>query len=371
MNMPVPAVGDEAGPQWATDLVNCLTILDGHTHTDGSGVLITPDAININANLPFNGFSATTLLKASFSSQVSAQTGTNFLSFVGGNLYVNDGSGTQIAMTAAGGVAGTPGNIGSLASPASATYVAGNKKFVWQSGASKAAAMDSGALLIRETDVASANAVTLSSPSALASDYGITLLTALPVSTQALNITAAGNMGTITYDSIGSSMTSTGANAVAATRTRATGTSVGAGGVAISSSSGNFITTTDNTYTDVTNLSVTIVTSGRPICIRLVADGTSNNSEVFLSGTSFASNGILAGRFRLKRDSTTISNSTFAVPVDTTTGAKSISILPALSYIDAVAAGTYVYKLQVTPVQTSVTGLSLQINYCVLVVYEL
>lgn len=56
---------------------------------------------------------------------------------------------------------------------------------------------------------------------------------------------------------------------------RSTGTSVAAGGVAISSSCSNF-TTASASPVDVTNLSVTIVTTGRPVKIMLVSDQSIN-----------------------------------------------------------------------------------------------
>lgn len=202
MGMPIPGVGSTAAPTWASDLNASLNIIDTHDHTVGKGVAITPSGININADLAYNGNSFNTLKKAAFTSQSAAITGTNFLTFVSGNLYVNDGSGNQIPITSAGGVAGSPGSIGSLASPAAATYSAGSKLFTWTADTNKSAAMDNGAVTIRETNVASAKGVTLASPSSLAADYQITLPTALPASTQALNISSSGNTGTISYASL-------------------------------------------------------------------------------------------------------------------------------------------------------------------------
>lgn len=202
MGMPIPGVGNTTGPTWASDLNTSLNIIDGHNHSIGSGVQITPDGLNINSDLSFGSNNALSLLKAGFTSQLSALTGTNFLSFVAGNLYVNDGSGNQIPITAGGGVAGSPGSIGSLTSPASATYSAGSKLFLWQSGSSKAAAMDNGAITIRETDVASAKGITIASPVSLAADYNLTLPTALPASTRYLSGDNSGNLGFVTAQSI-------------------------------------------------------------------------------------------------------------------------------------------------------------------------
>lgn len=354
MSLPIPVTGTTPGPNWANDYNSCLTLIDAHDHSPGNGVQITPAGLNISSDLSFSNNSITTLLKASFSSQSGALSGTNFLSFVSGNLYVNDGSGNQIPITSGGGVAGSPGSIGSLSAPASATYVAGSKLFQWQADSGKAAAMDNGAVTIRETNVASAKGVTLQSASGLASDYSLTLLSALPGSTQALNVTNAGVLSTISYDSIGSSMTSTGANAIAATRTRATGSSVAAGGVAISSSCGDFVKSTAGVV-DVTNLSVSITTSGRPVYLCLI-----NDNALF----GYLSIGQTSGATATLTIYFNRAGSTIGQYVESVTAGSSGAIrIPgcAISFIDPVGAGTYTYKIQcdVTSGSAAIDGVKL------------
>jgi hypothetical protein len=214
MSLPIPIVGQDAGPQYATDLNSCLTLVDAHTHAPGSGTQITPAGLNINTDLAFGSNSATGLKKATFTSQSGALTGTSFLSFVSGNLYVNDGSGNQIPITSGGGVAGSPGSIGSLAAPASATYTAGSKLFTWLADSSKSAAMDNGAITIRETNVASAKGVTLQSATSLAADYSLTLPAALPASNQYLTSSNTGALSFSSANTIAAAMTTTGATAI-------------------------------------------------------------------------------------------------------------------------------------------------------------
>jgi hypothetical protein len=374
MSLPIPVVGQESGPQWATDLNNCMTIIDGHTHATGSGVPITPAALNINADLTFNSsYSITDLKKAVFTSQSAAITGTNFASVVGGNLYFNDGSGNQIPITSGGGVAGSPGSIGSLASPAAATYSAGSKLFTWTADSGKAAAMDNGAVTIRETNVASAKGITLASPTALSADYQFTLPGALPGSTQYLTCSSLGVLSFSSADTIAAAMTSTGANSIAATmtatganavaasRTRATGTTVSTGGVAISASSGAYASAATS-VTAVTNLSVTITTSGRPVFVGLVADGDTSQSNAARLGTS--GSGTFSGYAIIKRDSTIISYN--VLPSNSTTS----PLLPPsmLNAVDAVAAGTYTYTVSTI---SQNAALSVLVEYCKLVAYEL
>lgn len=370
MNLPLPIVGQETGPQWATDNNNCFTIIDAHDHTNGNGVQITPSGMNINANLSFNSsYSPTNLKSAVFVSQSAALTGTNFISFVGGNLYVNDSSGNQIPITSGGGVAGTPGSIGSLASPAAATYSAGSKLFTWTADSLKAAAMDNGAVTIRETNVASAKGITVASPSALAADYQITLPAALPASTLLTTLSASGNVATVANasigDTLGAAMTATGANAIAATRTRATGTTVAAGGVAISASSGTY-NMTSGTTAAVTNLSVTITTSGRPVKVMLISDGSGLDCSVqtYLTGSGF----FTGANLFFVRDSTSIYAAQLTITPGLNASNPSLAV-PSSSFamVDAVAAGTYIYTFQVN--RGSGTGVN--VSYTKLCAYEL
>lgn len=69
MNLVLPTVSVTAGPLWATELNAALTLVDAHDHTTGKGVPIVPSAININADLTFNSYNATTLRTTRFDSQ--------------------------------------------------------------------------------------------------------------------------------------------------------------------------------------------------------------------------------------------------------------------------------------------------------------
>src|SRR4051812_48303414 len=95
MSMPVPVVGDEAGPQYAIDINACLSILDSHTHAPGSGVQITPSAININSDLPINTHNLTGIRSSRYTAQTSPLALAADLDCVyvsGVDLYYNDGN---------------------------------------------------------------------------------------------------------------------------------------------------------------------------------------------------------------------------------------------------------------------------------------
>lgn len=364
MSLPIPTVGVDEGPDYADNINACLTLLDIHTHSAGSGVAITPSGLNINATLTFANNALTNAQYLGMFLQTSNPSTLGALYYKGVDLYFNDGSGNHIQMTTSGGVAGTPGAIGSLVSPAAATYSLGSTKFVWTADTNKYAAMDSGELFIRETNVASPNYVNVKSPSSLAANYTLTLPTALPGSTQYLACSSAGALSTVSADAIGQAMTSTGSNAISVSRTRSSSQSVGTGGVAISTTSTGLFSTTGTSFTAVTNASVTIITSGRPVVIGLMSDGVaglySNIAVQRAAGTT-------VGLFKILRGATVIG---LYQLLSDTGSTLNTSYVPSSSIkmIDAVTAGTYTYTIQIAGSQSDTT---VAVEYAKLFAYEL
>ena len=130
----------------------------------------------------------------------------------------------------------------------------------------------------------------------------------------------------------------------------------------ISSSSGSF-TTTSTSYVDVTNLSVTITTSGRPVMIGMTMDGsTSPTSSLRAYNTSTGS--IANGSIKFVRDSTDIGAlSLVANGVNASVGCSSVGAM----MIDHPAAGTYTYKLQ----GITVSPATLEVTHWKLFAYEI
>lgn len=174
MNLPVPNVGTEPGPDYALDVNNALAILDQHTHAPGSGVQINPSGININSALTFNNNYATQVAGLTLTAQ-STLPGLGTLYEAGTDLYFIDGIGNNVRITQAGGIAGAPGSITNLTPPASVTYVSGSQTFVFQSDFDTAANIDVGAVLFRNLTPNSTNAITLMAPPSLTSNSSLTL----------------------------------------------------------------------------------------------------------------------------------------------------------------------------------------------------
>lgn len=383
MSMPVPVVGVDPGPQYASDLNSCLTIIDAHDHSAGSGVPITPNGLNINSDLPFGSNNATSLRSTRFTAQLSplalaADLGCLYVSGV--DLYYNDENGNQIRITATGAVAGTPGSISGLSAPASASYNSGTGTFIFQSGANIPGNLDGASLIIREQALG-ANGITLSSPSALAGNYNIQLPPTLPVSQKFVTLDASGNLrapwavdgstleiasgttlqvkdlGIVTAKINDLAVTTAKINDLAVTTAKlsdqsvtqakmaamTTGTTVAAGGIAVSTTCTSF-STASTSFVAVTNLSVTITTTGRPVRLEVRSSGSSS------SISKDASVGTTSAIFAFFRDASDIAN------YQTANGTAGIQLPSSvLNYTDVGingTPGTYTYTLQAEMVGT-------------------
>lgn len=375
MNLIQPTPLIQSAPLWATQLNSSLLTVDGHNHSPGQGVLIDPSGLNINLDLSFNQNSAVGVNTVTFFNNPSSLS-SSFQGCVyeaGGNFYFNNSAGTAVQITSGSSVVGSSGTItGMTGTTASVVFSSGTGVFTFQQATSTAGNLDIGSLIIRypgSYPSPSGNYISIQAPTSLASGYVITL-PALPAQTNVSTLSAMGVMSSVTWDAVGSNMTSTGANAIAATMTatganaiqatttRATGTSVGIGGVAISPSCGMFFTTS-SLLTPITNLSVTIVTSGRPVFIGLQSDGSSINQPGFIGCT--ISTG--ATEITLYRGSTAISSEAVSG------GSTDFGSSPGqINFVDVVAAGTYTYTARAAGLGG---GGTFVVFYTTLVAYEL
>lgn len=219
MNLSIPSVGTEQGPDYAQDINNSLNIIDGHDHSPGYGTPITPSGLDINSDLPLNNNNLTEVRTVRLQTQGSAPVGVldkGCLYEVADDLYFTDGTGVSVRITQNGAVAGTPGSISNLVSPASASYSVSSDTFIFQSDALTPAYIDGASIILRNL-VANSPGLTLEPPT-LSIDYTITLPT-LPASKLPVVIDSVGNMTAeqITLAQLSSALQTTLATLAAAT----------------------------------------------------------------------------------------------------------------------------------------------------------
>ena len=178
MLLPIPAVGIDPGPDWATQINNCLTRIDQHTHVAGYGQPVPVAGLNIATDFPMNSNRILSVKELVFTPQVAAisPTGVDQASLysVNGELYYNDLAGNSVPITHAGHVAAANGSIAGLISPAAANF--GSGVFLWQAnvGAPIAANMDFGSAIMRNNTSGAVFGLTLSPP-VLSTNYIVTL----------------------------------------------------------------------------------------------------------------------------------------------------------------------------------------------------
>jgi hypothetical protein len=197
MNLIVPTVGSESGPQYATDVNNSLTLVDQHDHSTGKGVQIQPDGLNISSALTFQNNPLTNAQYLNMYLQTTAPT-------VAQSLYVKDGSespalpdlwyfdGTnQIQITSGGQLAPVTASISGI------TYAGGTFSFEQNQSSlpTTPANLSAGSIIIRPNTAATAYGVELNPPSAIASQYSL-FLPSVPANLSFLTIDSGGNIGT-------------------------------------------------------------------------------------------------------------------------------------------------------------------------------
>lgn len=342
MGLLITTIGVDSGLLWEQNLNANLLSIGGHTHQPGSGVQIQPGGLNINTALPFGGNSATGLQASVYVPQSSLAT--NFsIYFSGVDLYANDGSGNVIKITSGGGVNATSSGISS--GSATASFV--SSVLVVNSATSTPANIQAGSLLLGN-NVSGSKFLTLQPPNAMAANTTETLPT-IPASNPAfMTMDTSGNMGTSV-----------------STVNGITRPNLAAVGQQISSSCGSF-STTSGSLVAVTNLSVTITTTGRLVFVGLIPDGTTNGGVLIAQNTGTGEDAEI--QLAIFRGVTQIAASAVNSFVNVS-NSRPQCFVPSGSLFtyDAVAAGTYTYSIQIAAGANANVG----IQFSCLLAYEL
>lgn len=104
MNLTVPVVEETLGPTYAEEINDDLDLIDAHDHSPGKGVLVKPDGMNINADLPFNSHNATELNSAQFDNLSDNPSLNASVYFKSGDFWIKNAGGTAVQVTSGGSV---------------------------------------------------------------------------------------------------------------------------------------------------------------------------------------------------------------------------------------------------------------------------
>lgn len=283
MNLTLPVVSTTPGPQWANQINADLALVDAHNHTSGFGARIPTAALNINADLLFNNYSAAQLYSTQFNDLgVASPSIIAGLYVKSGDLYYNNGSAVPVRLTNGSSIVGAGGTIGGLPSAiwptASVNFVDGTASYVFQQATNQAAAMDVGPVTVRKTTTSSAG-VTIK-PSTSTTSYDLTLPSAVPAAQSMLSIATTGVVtnatpdSTITVTSSQIKVAALGIQTGNIANGAVTGAKMASVNSAVSSSCGTYSVPGDGLNHAVTNLAVTLLTPTlRPIMVFLEPDG--------------------------------------------------------------------------------------------------
>lgn len=359
MNLVVPTVGEDPGPDWANNINADLGILDQHNHSNGQGVQITPAGLNINTDLPINGNNLTLTNTVRFNNLLSTLSGTSpnlgVIYEAVNELYFNDGVGNIVQITKSGSINATSSGISS--GTATAGFVGG--VLVVDSNVNTPANIQGGSVLFGN-NISGSNFATVQPPNSLASNYNLTLPPNNGTgSTVFMTYDASNNMG------IGPATTAgiTGANIANQTLTqglRAVG--------AVSSTSavaGGILLTTPNSYSgsgtgNINIISGSITTTGRPVWVTF-QPGSSNSDGVFV---------VTNGSIEIEII-TSITNFIYVTAFGSSVNQQLVLPLGSVGYLDTSIVGlpgTYTYSCSIIG---GAGGTSWQVDNVSLAIYEI
>lgn len=383
MNLPIPIPTVTEGAQYAYDEQSCFNAIDAHNHTTGQGAQIPTGGLNINANLPMNNYGLLNTQLVNLQAQGSISTNGSLFR-ISDDLYFKDGAGNNVRITQSGSVAvsGAIGFTGLPSGTASASYSAPAQSFIFESATNTPANVDMASAIIRPLS-ANANGITIGAPALLPADYSLELPSALPAITSLAQINATGlidyaNADNSSLELVASvlkikdlGVTTAKIDNLAVTTgkiadlnvTRAKLQAVGQQAASPSDYSVN----NDTGYVDVTGATITITSTGRPVLVIIDIGALNVNNQY----SGYENN---LGSIKLVRDVTDLKiYSAQIVATDANSGAVGLLMLRVpfnAVYFDAVAAGTYTYKLQASASYQAGTG-QLALNNIKLTAYEL
>lgn len=208
MLLTLPDVGETIGPTWAEELNAAIELIDSHSHSEDEGVQVTPAGLNINADLDFNSNDILAVNSIQLDDLDAAAALSHAVYVKDGDLWYKNTGGVAVQVTNGTTIAGTQGSITGLGDGgSSAVFSDLNEDFSWYFSGTKLAAQNVGDIRLFPFDGSAAYtfAITLKSPTALASNYSLTLPATAPAQNGVWSVSTAGAIQNGLHDgSVGS-----------------------------------------------------------------------------------------------------------------------------------------------------------------------
>jgi hypothetical protein len=178
MGLPVPVVAQDPGPDWATNVNACLSIVDQHNHSPGSGAPLAISSLAVTQDFSMNGYNLVNVQGIQFQNLGFTPANLGFIYEKGGDLFYNDGSGNVIQITRLGSVNAGGGSISGLPSgTAGVAYSAGS--YYFYQATNTPAPLVGGSIKINGNTLG-ANGVTLNASAGMGADYSLQLPATAP-----------------------------------------------------------------------------------------------------------------------------------------------------------------------------------------------
>ena len=410
MNLTIPTTASTNGPQYANEVNNSLSRIDAHNHSNGNGVPVTPEGLNISGDLTFNDNNATDVRSMRLTNNGSTlvlPSDIYCVYSINGDLWYNNDAGTPVQITSGGSIVGSSGNISGMTGNAAVVFSTDTYRFYTDTSIPKAANLDAGALLLRNLTPNSTYAMTVQPPASMTANSTVTL-PSVPAATKILTMTSAGvinanfatdgvtvgvssnniyilNGGVGTTQLASSAVTTAKLADDSVTQAKIADNAVGTNEIlaeavtidkladsatAVSSN----INATGNSVTPsaVASSSTTTFTAraGRPIIINLAPGSSASTSGFITLSSASLSSDTMKGYIQLRRNGTAIVN----FPLELTTGITPTGnrqlVLPcsSLNYFDLSASGSTYYDLAF---YVDATSRNISITNCQLVAVQL
>lgn len=367
MNLTLPVVGPlgTQGPDWATEINAALTLIDQHDHSSGLGKQITPAGININQTFQMNSNQISEIASLALDNLVSQPSSANLVYEYAGELYFNDANANQVQLTSGGTI--NVASVGTISgdyggsNPANVSFSNLTETYLFTKSPGETGSIACGPVFIYQNTAGSFYAQ-IQQNVAQASNLDWTLpvdypATKLPMKSSAGGVLELSQIVTseiadaqvtavkLATDSVETAKikdlnVTTGKLAdLSITNGKIGNQSItinkmGATNSVVSSSCGTFTIT--GTSVQVTNFSLSITTTGRPVLIIISSAATS--TAPYVSGCINGIGSSNSPYFYLNRNGSGIATWGYV--------ASAFDVIPlSYQYLDFVSAGTYIYSL--------------------------